>query len=275
MVGKIKNGVSSLVRWWQNTIHKMYLTKEKVGYRITESGRSLEKRNWFKYVVHSQLIVFMVMHLILGLYLAFVNTKYANFPGYAEKERFNIKDHQQLDTICAIICFALVAIGLRIHISIKRYQRIPLVYYGYIAVAAALPLIYVMMSNMHVTNSLTNYLLKVKEFRSGEGNINNVVYEAGIRMGVWDKKAVIADDVIKGYVSAMGENMGEIVKIKSLDLGTLVREMRAQTEVWNKFELYSIINLAVSVIFLVGAIFIPGKKKAKAPKKVPAAGNTQ
>ena len=89
-------------------------TTEKTGVRLQPQNK------WYRYVALTQMIVFAVMHLILGMYFAFVTSEYANHPGFAA----TIKAHRNMDQICAIICFALFAVGLSCFYGLMKHKKL-------------------------------------------------------------------------------------------------------------------------------------------------------
>ena len=225
----------------------------------------LGKNNkWYRYVTQAQLIVFAVMHLILGMYFAFVSTVYANHPGFAAK----IEDHRNLDQICAIICFVLFVVGLRIFGDLRKNKKISVLYYIYMAVSAVLPFVYLAMSDKYITDAMMETLIAgyPEVIVEGKGDANWITFWSGVEFGAWANGGEITNEsqIILDYLSNIGVEAGAQVEMAEFDLGGLLAQFRAEMYSWNKFELYAIINVVVSVVFAVGGIvFLPLKKFKK------------
>lgn len=232
-------------------------TKEATNL-VSNAGPRLSNKKWYNYVVHTQLFLFVAMHLVLGIYLAFVSTEYANKQVYTAK----IDNHQKLDQIFAIACFLMVGVALNIHSKMKLIKKIPVRYYIYMGVAAVLPLAYVILSSMIVNGAVRENLDTL--FTTGVGNTEYIVYYAGIELGTWTPADTVTWDAIGAYLTEIGEDLFQSVKLDNFDLGGVVKQMRTELYGWNMFEMFSFINLGVSAVMIVCSIFIPRQKKVKA-----------
>lgn len=232
-------------------------TNEKVGARLQSP-----KNKWYRYVALVQMIVFAVMHLILGMYFAFVSSEYANHPGFTAK----IDAHRNMDQICAIICFALVVVGLRCFYGLMKQKKISVLYYIYMAVSAVLPILYIAMSGNYINDAMVAVLEEgFPEFFEGE-ETGWITYWVGIEFGAWANGGDITyeSEIILDYLSRIGEEAGAVVALGDFNLRGLLNEFRADMYVWNRFELYSIINAALTAVFAVlGIVFLPFKKTKK------------
>lgn len=231
-------------------------TTEKTGVRLQPQNK------WYRYVALTQMIIFAVMHLILGMYFAFVTTEYANHPGFAA----TIKAHRNMDQICAIICFALFATGLSSFYGLMKHKKISVLYYIYLVVSAVLPIAYIAVSGNLITDAMLAVLEEgYFEFFEG-GETSEMVYWIGVEFGAWANGGEITaeSEIILDYLSRIGEEAGAIVALDDFDLKGLLGALRDDMYVWNKFELYAIINAALSAVFVVlGVIFCPVKKAEK------------
>ncbi len=232
-------------------------TTEKAGVRLQS-----QNNKWYRYVAMTQMIVFAVMHLILGMYFAFVTSEYANHPGFAAK----IEMHRNMDQICAIICFALFAMGLRCFYSLMKFKKLSVMYFVYMAVSAILPIVYIAISDNLVLDAMMAALEEGNpEFFEG-AETREVVYWIGIEFGAWTNGGEITQESneILDYLRRIGEEADTIVALGDFNLKGLLGEFRNDLNVWNRFELYSIINAALSAVFIVlGFIFHPVKKAEK------------
>lgn len=232
-------------------------TTEKAGARLQP-----QNNKWYRYVALTQMIVFAAMHLILGMYFAFVTSEYANHPGFAAK----IEAHRNMDQICAIICFAFFAVGLSCFYGLMKHKKISVLYYIYMAVSAVLPIVYIAVSGNLITDAMMTVLEEgYFEFFEGE-ETSEMVYWIGIEFGAWANGGEITNEseIILEYLSRIGEEAGEIVALGDFNLKGLLGALRDDMYVWNRFELYSIINAALSAVFIVlGVVFRPVKKAEK------------
>lgn len=228
---------------------------EKVGVRLQPQNK------WYRYIALAQMIVFAVMHLVLGMYFAFVSSEYVNHPGFTA----NIKAHRNLDQICAIVCFVLFVVGLRVFYGLMKHKKITVLYYVYMAVAAILPVVYLVVSDAYVFNAILEILeTGYPEFFEGE-ETSWITYCVGVEFGAWANGGEITNEseIVLDYLSRIGAEAGAVVALADFDLSGLINEFRADMYVWNKFELFAIINAVLSVVFAVcGFIFLPFKKKA-------------
>lgn len=235
-------------------------TTEKAGARL-----QLQNNKWYRYVALAQMIVFVAIHLILGIYFAFVSSEYANHPGFTAK----IEAHRYLDQICAIVCFALFVVGLRCFYGLMKHKKISVLYYVYLAVSAVLPILYLAMSNNFVVDAMVGILEEgYPEFLEGEES-GWIAYWVGIEFGAWANGGEITyeSEIILDYLSRIGEEAGAWVALGDFNLSGLIGELRADVYAWNKFEMFSIINAALSVVFAVCGIFFLPLKKSKLFKK--------
>lgn len=225
----------------------------------------LGKNNkWYRYVTQAQLILFAVMHLILGVYFAFVTTVYANHPGFAAK----IEDHRNLDQICAIICFVLFVLGLRFFGDLRKSKKISVLYYIYMAVSAVLPFVYLAMSDKYITDTMMETLIASypEVIAEGKGDASWITFWTGVEFGAWANGAEITHEsqIIADYLKGIGVEAGAQVELANFDLSGLLAQLRADMYSWTKFEMYAIINVVATVVFAVGGIvFLPFKKFKK------------
>lgn len=235
-------------------------TTEKAGVKL-----QLQNNKWYRYVALVQMIVFVAMHLILGIYFAFVSSEYANHPGFTAK----IDEHRILDQICAIVCFALFVLGLRCFYGLMKHKKISVLYYVYMAVSAVLPILYIAMSGNYITDAMVAVLEEsFPEFLEGE-ETGWITYWVGIEFGAWANGGDITyeSEIILDYLSRIGEEAGAVVTLGDFNLRGLLNELRADVYAWNKFEMYSIINAALTVVFVVCGVFFLPLKKSKLFKK--------
>jgi len=233
----------------------------------SKNGARLSNKKWYNYIVHTQLFVFMAMHLVLGIYLAFVSTEYANKQMFTAK----IDDHQKLDQIFAVACFVMVGFALNVHSKLKKIKKIPVRYYVYMGISAVLPLAYVLISNMvaegavveAIKPELTEMGAMTKE---GKAYVDYVVYCSGIEVGVWTP-ANFKMDLLSPYFAEIGEKARTWVLFDSVDVGGIVKMMRNELYGWDGFALFSYINAGVSALFLACGIVIPMSAKPKSEKK--------
>lgn len=233
---------------------------EKSGVRLPSP-----KNKWYRYVALVQMIVFAVMHLVLGMYFAFVSSEYANHPGFTAK----IEAHRNMDQICAIICFALFAVGLRCFYGLLKHKKIPVVYYVYMAVSAVLPVLYIAMSGNYITDGMVAILEQgYPEFFEGE-DTGWMAYWIGVEFGAWANGGEITyeSEIVLDYLSRIGEEPGAWVALSDFNFNGLLNAFRADLDSWNKFEVYSVINIAVSAVFVAGGIFFLPLEKSKLFKK--------
>ena len=232
-----------------------------------KNGARLSNKKWYNYIVHTQLFVFMAMHLILGLYLAFVSTEYANKQVFTAK----IDDHQKLDQIFAIACFVMAGFALNVHSKLKKIKKIPVRYYIYMGISALLPLAYVLISNMvaggavieAIKPDLTEAGAMTKE---GKAYIDYVLYYSGIDVGVWTP-ADFNMGLLNPYFAEIGEKAHTWVLFDNVDVSGIVELMRNKLYGWDKFALYSYINLGVSALFLGCGVAVSMSAKPKTEKK--------
>ena len=235
------------------------LGKTKVD--ATEKGVRLQARNnkWYKYIALVQMALFAVMHLILGMYFAFVSSEYVNHPGFTTK----IEAHRNMDQICAIICFVLFVVGLRAFYGLMKHKRISTLYYVYMAVSAILPIVYLLMSDAFVFNAMLGILEEGYPEFIEAGDAGEMVFWTGIEFGAWTNGSDISSEseIILEYLSRIGAEAGTEMSLANFDLDGLLDAFRTDMYAWNKFELYSIINVVVTAVFAVcGIIFLPFKK---------------
>ena len=234
---------------------KMDVT-EKEGVRLQSP-----KNKWYKYIALVQMAIFAVVHLVLGIYFAFVSSAYANHPGFTA----NIQAHRYLDQICAIVCFALFVVGLRCLFGLAKDKKISVLYYVYLAVSALLPILYLVVSGNLVMDAMMSVLEEsYPEFFEGEDG-GWMVFCVGIEFGAWPNGGEITFDseIIADYLSRIGQEPGVWVDFADFDLNGLISELRADVHAWDKFQLFSIINAALSVVFAVCGIFLLPLKKSK------------
>ena len=229
---------------------------EKEGVRLQSP-----KNKWYKYVALVQMAVFAVVHLVLGIYFAFVSSGYANHPGFTA----SIEAHRYLDQICAIVCFALFVVGLRCFYGLMKHKQISVLYYVYLAVSAVLPILYLAISGNLVNEAMMGVIeTSYPEFFEGEDG-GWMVFCVGIEFGAWPNGGEITFDseIIADYLSRIGQEPGVWVEFADFDLNGLISELRADVYGWNKFEMFSIINAALSVVLAVCGIFFLPLKKSK------------
>lgn len=227
-----------------------------------KGGARLQAKNnkWYRYVSLVQMAVFAAMHLILGIYFAFISSEYVNHPGFTTK----IAAHRNLDQICAIVCFALFVIGLRLFMGLQKQKRVSFLYYIYLAVSAALPILYLVMSNGLVVDAMIE-ILNESTAIDGEAEVNELVKWAGIEFGKWSND--VDPEEILDCIARIGEEADAWVNMADFNMSGLISYFRNSMYNWNKFELYTIINAVLSVVFGVcGAILLP-KKKSKVIQK--------
>lgn len=227
----------------------------------------LGKNNkWYRYITQAQVIVFAVMHLILGMYFAFVTTEYANHPGFAAK----IEEHRNLDQICAIICFVLFVLGLRFFGELRKIKKISVLYYVYMVVSAILPFVYLAMSDMFLVDAMKDTLIAgyPEVIVEGKGDASWITFWTGVEFGAWTNGAEITHEsqIITDYLKNIGVEAGAIVDMAEFDLSGLLAQLKVDMYSWNKFEVYSIINAVVTVVFAAGAVVFLPLKKLKKPE---------
>ena len=234
---------------------KMDVT-EKEGVRLQSP-----KNKWYKYIALVQMAIFAVVHLVLGIYFAFVSSEYANHPVFTA----NIQAHRYLDQICAIACFALFVVGLRCFFGLVKDKKISVLYYVYLAVSAVLPILYLVVSGNLVMDAMMSVLEEgYPEFLEGE-ETGWMVYCVGIEFGAWANGGEITyeSEIIADYLGRIGEEVGAWVALSDFNLSGLISELRADVHAWNKFEMFSLINAVLSVVFAVCGIFFLPLKKSK------------
>ena len=242
------------------------LGKTKVE-KTEKGGVRLQAKNnkWYRYVALVQMIVFAVMHLVLGIYFAFVSSEYANHPGFTAK----IEAHRYLDQICAIVCFALFVLGLRCYYGLMKHKKISALYYIYMAISAVLPVLYLAVSGNVIVDAMMGILEEgYPEFLEGE-ETSWMAYWVGAEFGAWGNGSEITyeSEIVLDYLSRIGEEAGAVVTLGDFNLRGLLNEFRADIYAWNKFEVYSLVNAAVTVVFAVCGIFFLPLKKSKLFKK--------
>ena len=214
----------------------------------------------YRGILQVQVLLFAAVYLILGMYFAFVSSMYANHPGFTAK----IEDHRNMDQIFAVISFVLIGFMLSQFMAVRREKKVSLVYYVGMVVAAALPFVYCAMSNSYIVEAMqatleTNYS---DVFAAGKGEADTVVYWVGFEFGLWAEGAEAVKDSIVSYLGNIGVESGAEVELAKFDLAGLIDQFRDVKESWNKFELFAIINAAVSAVFVIcTAIFVPLKSK--------------
>lgn len=234
-------------------------TTEKGGVRLQSKNNK-----WYRYTAQVQMLVFAVMHLVLGMYFAFVSSEYANHPGFTAK----IEGHRNLDQICAIVCFVLFVLGLRSFLGLRKTKKISALYYVYMAVSAVLPFVYLFMSANYVVDAMMG-LLNESIAIEGQADTNEIVFWAGIEFGAWANGGDITteSEIILDYLSKIGEEAYAWVNLADFNFGGLIKLFRIDMYSWNKFELFAIINAVVTVAFVVcGFVFLPLKKSEKLAK---------
>lgn len=229
-----------------------------------KSGAKLQGKNnkWYRSVAQVQLLVFAAMHLILGMYFAFVSSVYANHPGFTAE----IKAHRYMDQICAIVCFVLFVLWLRLFLGLRKNKKISVLYYIGMAVSAVLPFVYIAMSDKYILDTMMETLVVgyPEVIVDGQGDASWIAFWTGIEFGAWANGAEITHEsqIITDYLSNIGVEAGTQVEMAKFDLAGLLAQLRNDMYNWNKFELYAIINAAVTAVFAVaGVIFLPLKKK--------------
>lgn len=234
-------------------------TTEKGGARL-----QTKNNKWYRYIALAQMLVFAVIHLVLGMYFAFVSAEYANHTGFTAK----VEAHRYLDQIFAIVCFALFVLDLRLFLGLKKNKKISLLYYICMVVSAVLPFAYLLISDKVIVNAMTEILTTgyPEVIVEGQGNANWIVFWTGVEYGAWSNGGEITHEsqAIVDYLSKVGVDSGAQVELAKFDLSGVLAQLRAEIHSWNKFELYTIINAAVTAVFTVcAAIFIPLGKKVK------------
>jgi hypothetical protein len=225
-------------------------------------GMKLQAKNnkWYRYLLHAQLLVFAVVHFVLGMYFAFVTSEYANHPGFAA----TIKDHRNMDQICAIICFVLFALWLRCFLGMLKDKKISVLYYIAMAVSVVLPFVYTAMSDSYILDAMRNVLAGDAELIiDGVGNVNEITFWTGLNYGMWINSAEFTSEsqLVLDYLGKLSLESGAEMELAKFDLKALLDMFRVDKYSWNKFELYAIINAVVSVAFVAGtAILVPLKK---------------
>ena len=226
-----------------------------------KAGVRLQPRNnkWYRYIALVQMIFFAAMHLILGIYFAFVSSEYANHLGFTAK----IDTHRYLDQICAIACFALFVLGLRCFYGLMKHKKITVLYYVYLVVSAVLPVLYLVMSGNLVADAMVSLMEEVyPELLEGD-ETGWIAYCIGIEFGAWPNGGEITyeSEIILDYLGKIGEEAGAIVTLGDFNIRGLLNELRADVYAWNKFEIYAIINVVLSALFAAcGVFFLPLKK---------------
>ena len=223
---------------------------EKTGVRL-----QAKNNKWYRYVSLVQMAVFAAMHLILGVYFAFVSSEYVNHPGFTTR----IEAHRHMDQICAIICFVLFVVGLRLFYGLLKQKKISILYYVYLAASAILPILYLAMSNAYVMDAMVEILNESGEIYDGLIWTNSFVYEAGKEFGQWSNE--VDDQIILDCLARIGEEAEVEISLADFNMSGLISDFRNSMYAWNRFELYAIVNAALSVVFAVcGFIFLPLKK---------------
>ena len=228
-------------------------------------GVKLQAKNnkWYRYIAQAQLIVFAVVHLILGMYFAFVSSEYANHPGFTTR----IEDHRNMDQIFAIICFVLVILWVGLFVSLKKDKKISAMYYIGMAVAAVFPFVYLVASNNYVVDAMRDTLLASypELFVEGAGNVNEITFWAGFEFGMWQNSSEMSGEsqIVLDYISKIGAQSGTTVELAKFDVAGLVQAFRNAKYGWNKFELYAIINAVLSVAFMACSVFFIPMKESK------------
>lgn len=235
------------------------LGKTEIGATEKAGARLQSKNNkWYRYIALAQMLAFAVMHLILGMYFAFVSTEYANHLGFTAK----IEAHRNLDQICAVVSLVLFILDLRLFWGLKKSKKISLLYYIGMIVSAVLPLAYWYISDKVIVDAMaeiltTNYPEVIVD---GVGDANWITFWTGVEYGAWANGGEITHESqeIVDYLSKIGVEAGAQVELAKFDLSGLLALFRVEMYSWNKFELYTIINAAVTVVFIVcTAIFVP------------------
>lgn len=214
----------------------------------------------YRGILQVQVLVFAAVQLILGMYFAFVSTEYANHPGFTAK----IEDHRNLDQIFAVVCFVLFCLLLSQFMTVRKDKKVSLIYYISMVAVVALPFVYFVMSDKCIVDAMratleTNY---ADIFPAGKGEADAITYWAGFEFGLWTEGAEAMHDSIVGYLGNIGVESGAEVELAKFDLAGVIDQFRDVKDNWNKFELFAIINTAVSAVFVVcTVIFVPLKSK--------------
>lgn len=229
-------------------------------------GPKLQAKNnkWYRYITLAQLLVFAAMHLILGMYFAFVSSIYANHPGFTAK----IAEHKRLDTVFAVVCIVLFVLWLRLFLDLKKNKKISVLYYISMAVSAVLPFAYLGMSSTCLADAMRDTLVAgyPEVIVDGVGDASWITFWSGVEFGAWANGGEITHEsqVIADYLSKIGVEAGAQVELAKFDMGGLLAQFRNEMYAWNKFEVYAIINAVVTAAFVAcGIVFLPLKKFAK------------
>ena len=231
-----------------------------------KNGARLSNKKWYNYIVHTQLFLFAAVQLILGVYLAFVSTEYANTRVYTAK----LDSHQKLDQIFAIACFVMAGMALNVHGKMKKIKKIPVRYFVYMGISAVLPLAYMLLSNMIVGNEVAEAIKpELADMgmlaANGDARAEYVVYCAGLEMGSWTPADSVTWDMLGAYLTPIGEKLFTWVPFSNIDISSIAVQMRNEMYGWDMYAMSSWINLGVSALFIACSILIPRQKKVQAP----------
>lgn len=261
-----------------------------------KSGPKLQARNnkWYRYLTQTHLLLFVAMHLILGIYFAFVSTEYANHAGFTgqldafrkmgetqlKKEEMDLyaqtlriceplEANLQFEQICATICFVLVILWLGAFGTLRKHKEIPALYYVGLVVSAVLPFVYTVISLNYAADAMTQVLISDKTLIvDGMGNSTDIVFWTGVKYGSWANTAEITRDseFVLDYLNQLGVEKDTMVELAKFDLRGLLAQLREEKHNWDTYELYAILNAVVSAAFMAGAIFFIPLKQSKLAK---------
>jgi len=271
------------------------LGKTKDGAQATGARLQAKNNKWYRYVAQVQVLAFAVMHLILGVYFAFVSSEYANNAGFTgqlstyrgmietnlkanlldiceilERVCEQLEAHLYMDQICAIICFVLVALWLDMFGNLRKNKNISVLYYVGMAVSVVLPFVYMAMSHSYIVSAMTDALKADQGLLvEGVGNANDIVFWTGIKFGSWVNTAEMTAEsqIVLDYLRKLGVESGKEIALADFDLSGLLTLLRNDKYNWNIFALYSYVNAALSVAFVAcTAVFVPLKKNVLVAK---------
>lgn len=233
-----------------------------------KGGAKLQAKNnkWYRYIVQVQLLVFAVMHLILGIYFAFVSSEYANHPGFTAR----IEDHRNMDQIFAIVCFVLFVLWLCLFMGVRKNKKISLLYYIGMVVSVVVPFVYLAMSDNYVIDAMKETIAAgyPELFVDGKGSVNEITFWAGFEFGMWQNGSEITSEsqIVLDCLSKIGVESGAEIELAKFDMAGLVDHFRVVKYNWNTFELYAILNAVVSAAFVACTIIFVPLKQSKLAK---------